>query len=178
MYQKFLSNDTYWTPTARQSFVRPVSLSSASSLDQLENNIRPRMQRSRRFRPSQWNIADEYGWFHRANPFDFDIGPASMAHFNRWLQSERYASLREKQIGGPGGSLEPHGPLPMHLHTVFMTYSECLPTILTPLAERTCFSQASLGALNTAWGTSFASFAALLDPINAPRFGPAPFKRP
>ena len=56
---------------------------------------------------------------------------------------------REQQIGGSGGSLEPPGPLlespgPLltHLHTVYMAYSECLPTRLNPLAERTCFSQA------------------------------------
>jgi hypothetical protein len=29
----------------------------------------------------------------------------------------------------------------MHLHTVYMAYSECFPTRLNPLAERTCFSQ-------------------------------------
>jgi hypothetical protein len=29
----------------------------------------------------------------------------------------------------------------MHLHTVYMAYSECLPTHLSPLAERACFSQ-------------------------------------
>ena len=53
---------------------------------------------------------------------------------------------REQQIGGSGGSLEPPGPLleppgPLltHLHTVYMVYSECLPTRLNPLAERTCF---------------------------------------
>jgi hypothetical protein len=39
--------------------------------------------------------------------------------------------------------LEHHGPLLMHLHTVYMAYSECLPTRLNPLAERTCFSQAT-----------------------------------
>jgi hypothetical protein len=43
--------------------------------------------------------------------------------------------------GGSGGSLEPPGPLLTHPHTVYMAYSECLPTRLTPLAERTCFSQ-------------------------------------
>ena len=47
----------------------------------------------------------------------------------------------EQQIRGLGGSLEPPGPLPMHLHTVYMEYSECLPTLLNPLAERSCFSQ-------------------------------------
>ena len=117
---EFLRNGTYWTPAGRRNFIRPVSLSSMSSLSQLEDNIRPRMERSKRFRPSQWNIADEYGWcavlsrhtdlcsghpefvniglltkfnglkrrFHRANPFDFDIGPDSMAAFNVWLQSK------------------------------------------------------------------------------------------
>jgi hypothetical protein len=38
----------------------------------------------------------------------------------------------EKQIRGLGGSLEPPGLLPMHLHTVYMEYSECLPTLLNP----------------------------------------------
>ena len=52
------------------------------------------------------------------------------------------ARVREQQIGGSGGSLEPPGPLPTHLHNVYMEYSECLPTRLNPLAERTCFSQA------------------------------------
>ena len=36
------------------------------------------------------------------------------------------------------------GPLPMYLHTVYMEYSECLPTLLNPLAERTRFSQAGV----------------------------------
>ena len=55
---------------------------------------------------------------------------------------------REQQTGGSGGSLEPPGPLleapgplPTHLHTVYIAYSERLPTRLKPLAERTCFSQ-------------------------------------
>ena len=40
--------------------------------------------------------------------------------------------------------LEPPGPLLTHLHTVYMAYSECLPTRLNPLAERACFSQADI----------------------------------
>jgi hypothetical protein len=40
-----------------------------------------------------------------------------------------------------GFFLEPPGPLLTHLHTVYMAYSERLPTRLNPLAERTCFSQ-------------------------------------
>jgi hypothetical protein len=61
------------------------------------------------------------------------------------------ARSREKEIGDSRGSLEPPGPLNTHLlthlHAVYMAYSECLPTRLNPLAERTCFSQArsSLG---------------------------------
>ena len=34
--------------------------------------------------------------------------------------------------------LEPPGPLLTHLHAVYIAYSECLPTRLNPLAERTC----------------------------------------
>jgi hypothetical protein len=47
----------------------------------------------------------------------------------------------EKETGGSGGSLEPPAPLPTHLHAVHMAYSECLSTRLSPLAERTRFSQ-------------------------------------
>jgi hypothetical protein len=50
------------------------------------------------------------------------------------------ARSREKRIRGSGGSLEPPGPLLTHLHTVYVAYSEGLPTRLSPLAERTCFS--------------------------------------
>ena len=39
---------------------------------------------------------------------------------------------REKEIRGSGGSLEPPGPLLTHLRTVYMAYSECLPTRLDP----------------------------------------------
>jgi hypothetical protein len=41
---------------------------------------------------------------------------------------------------GSRGSLEPPGPLLTHLRTVYMAYSERLPTRLNPLAERACFS--------------------------------------
>jgi hypothetical protein len=47
----------------------------------------------------------------------------------------------EKAIEGSWGSLEPPGPRLTHLHTVYMAYSECLPTRLSPLAERTCFKR-------------------------------------
>ena len=45
-----------------------------------------------------------------------------------------------------GPFLEPPGPLLTHLRTVYMAFSECLPTRLNPLVERTCFSQAGGGA--------------------------------
>ena len=95
----------------------------------------------------------EYG----AWPHDWLVGPDrnvfSWAFDNStaWFgQTFRWVRDREKQIRGSGGSLEPPGPLleppgPLltHLHTVYIAYSECLPTRLNPLAERTCFSQAS-----------------------------------
>ena len=54
---------------------------------------------------------------------------------------------REKHMRGSGGSLEPPGPLPMHLHTACVELSECLPTLLNPPAERTCFSQVDAARL-------------------------------
>jgi hypothetical protein len=48
------------------------------------------------------------------------------------VRSEREAHIREKEIGGSGGSLEPPGPILTHLHTVYMSYSECLPNCLNP----------------------------------------------
>ena len=64
----------------------------------------------------------------------------------------------EKHIRGSVGSLEPPGLLPTHLHTVYMAYSECLPTLLNPLTERTCFSQVVKtrpgGSDNLAGGTA------------------------
>ena len=50
-------------------------------------------------------------------------------------------SLQGERDRGSRGSLEPPGPLLTHLHTVYMEYSECLPTRLNPLAERTGFFQ-------------------------------------
>ena len=41
----------------------------------------------------------------------------------------------------------------MHLHIVHMAYSECLPTLLNPLAERTCFSQAAMILAALGWRT-------------------------
>ena len=44
------------------------------------------------------------------------------------LSERRQWSEAGKEIGGSGGSLEPLGPLLTHLHTVYLAYSECLPT--------------------------------------------------
>jgi hypothetical protein len=70
---------------------------------------------------------------------------SAIAHLNaleaiKALTPVEEVEPREKQIGGSGGSLEPPGPLLTHLHTVYMAYSECLPTRLNPLAERACFT--------------------------------------
>jgi hypothetical protein len=46
-----------------------------------------------------------------------------------------------KRYGGSGGALDPPGPLPVHLRSAYIEYSECLPTLFNPLAERTYFSQ-------------------------------------
>ena len=73
-------------------------------------------------------LAGHYNQLHRAGEID--------KHCKSQL-----VLAREKQIGGPGGSLEPPGPLLTHLHTIYMAYSECLPTRLNSLAERACFSQ-------------------------------------
>ena len=43
-----------------------------------------------------------------------------------------------------GPLLEPPGPLLTHFHTIYIAYSERLPTRLSPLAERACFPQASI----------------------------------
>jgi hypothetical protein len=58
----------------------------------------------------------------------------------------RKARAREKERAGSGGSLEAPGPLLTHIYTVNMESSECLPTRLKPMAERTCCSQARAGA--------------------------------
>ena len=68
------------------------------------------------------------------------------AHVDALVLERFIARAREQQIGGSGGSLEPPGPLLTHLHTVYMAHSECLPTRLSPLAKRTCFSQARAAA--------------------------------
>ena len=53
------------------------------------------------------------------------------------------ARTGEKHSRGlKGGSHEPPGPLLTHLRTVHMVFPECLPTRLSPVAERTRFSQA------------------------------------
>jgi len=111
----------YNTPAKRAALIRPQSLSTTSSLNLLISTITPRLQATAKWRPMQWNIADEYGIARRANPFDYDLDPTCISQFITWLQSE----------------------------------------------------YASLGELNTQWGTSFSSWSDLSDPINAPPGGGA-----
>ena len=77
-------------------------------------------------------------------------GRAAAAIQAWWRGRSLRARIGGQHIGDSGGSLEPPGPLleppgPLltHLRTVCMAHSECLPTCLNPLAERTCFSQAT-----------------------------------
>ena len=52
----------------------------------------------------------------------------------------------ENEIGGSGGSLEPPGPLPTHLHAVYMAYSECLAALQRAGGDqRPVLRQVSLG---------------------------------
>jgi len=85
-YKQYLFSNSYGTPQARQYLIRPTSLNDPASLQSLVDTIRPRMQASRKWRPVQWNIADEYGLARRANPFDYDLGPAAINQFVDWLQ--------------------------------------------------------------------------------------------
>ncbi len=88
IYSSALADGTYNTPAARTALIRPASLSSESSLADLVATITPRMESSRKWRPMQWNIADEYGIGRRDYPFDYDLGPDSISHFITWLQGE------------------------------------------------------------------------------------------
>jgi hypothetical protein len=79
--------------------------------------------------------------FQQATPIVYKCLLYGHNGFGGWMFVGTNVLIREKQIGGSGGSLEPPGSLLTHLHTVHMAYSDCLPTRLNPLAERTCFSQ-------------------------------------
>ena len=69
-------------------------------------------------------------------------------HYIRALESG-YAPFRwleccpgMQRYGAQGAHIEPPGPLPTHLRTVHMAYSECVPHLLTtPLAEWTAWPQ-------------------------------------
>ena len=111
----------YYLPSKRAALVRPQSLSAESSLSTLVSTITPRMQASAKWRPMQWNIADEYGLGRRDYPFDYDLGSDCISQFVTWLQGQ-YGTIQ---------------------------------------------------ALNNQWGTHFAAFSDLSNPINAPRYGEA-----
>jgi hypothetical protein len=81
---------------------------------------------------------------HRFRPGPGSGAGASPAHpqpRSVWWRRRRVVHDREKDIRASGGSLEPPGPLPTNLPTVYMVKPECLPTGLKPLAERACFCQ-------------------------------------
>jgi hypothetical protein len=59
-------------------------------------------------------------------------------------QGEADTGVQGARLNPLGPLLDPPGPLLTHLHTVYIAYSECLPTRLTPLAEGACSSQVRL----------------------------------
>ena len=87
------------------------------------------------FRPGQWSWRPSRR--PRARRSHRSTGRLD-AGSNRW-------GVQEARSNPLGLFLAPPGPLLTHLHTVYMAYSECLPTRLNPLAETTCFSQVELG---------------------------------
>ena len=78
----------YYLPSKRQALIRPQSLTSTTSLSQLVSTVAARMQATSKWRPLQWNIADEYGIGRRASPFDYDLGQDCIDEFIIWLQGE------------------------------------------------------------------------------------------
>jgi len=58
------------------------------------------------------------------------------------LLRARHGAQQGEAQGGPGGAPQPPGPLPTRLHTAYAGYSECLPTLFGPLAERARCPQA------------------------------------
>lgn len=87
-YKSALSGGTYYQPSARQNMIRPSSMNNAANLNALKSNVQASMLLSAKYRPVQWNIADEYGWYSFANPSDFDMGPDAISQFNTWLQAK------------------------------------------------------------------------------------------
>ena len=63
----------------------------------------------------------------------------SQVSFYVVLKSALSVLTRERHMRGSGGSLEPPGPLPMHLHTVHTEDSECLPTLFEPPTREELF---------------------------------------
>ena len=93
IYQIALTvNHDYYLPSNRQALIRAKSLSSASIINAQVNTFRTRMWGSWKWRPMQWNIADEYGTGRRDYPFDYDLGEDCISQFVAWLQDE-YNSL-------------------------------------------------------------------------------------
>ena len=94
-----------------------------------------------------------YAWanLHLLGQPDISLAPGGAARRRRdrrraarGEQGATYRGFKGAHLNPLGLFLEPPGPLLTHLHTVYMAYSECLPTRLNPLAERTCFSQVAM----------------------------------
>ena len=68
-----------------------------------------------------------------------------MCRSGRSAQGATDRGVQGAHLNPHGPLFEPPGPLLTHLHTVCMACSECLPTGLNPLAERTLFPPGSAG---------------------------------
>lgn len=115
-YKSTLSGGTYYLPSARQNWIRPSSMNNAANLLSLKNNVQGNMQASAKYRPVQWNVADEYGWYSFANPCDFDLGPDAISQFNTWLQA-KYGTIAN---------------LNSHWNTHFTAFSDLMDPINAP----------------------------------------------
>ena len=126
-------------------------VSSATELDALDPR---RLLASRVFRATE--SADAAAELRVAGAAFVRVRANALAELRRYRSARaRLSACREQQIGGSafrgliwhlnpqlGLFLNPFGLVLTHLHTVYMVCSECLPTRLNPLVERTCFSQA------------------------------------
>ena len=82
--------------------------------------------------------------FDRGTRQDFEEKPFPVRQL-RLVAGRNRQGVQGAHLNPLGLSLTPPGPLPTHLRAVYMGCSECLPSPLTPLAERTRFSQAGGG---------------------------------
>jgi len=95
--------DTYYQPLFDQFqasgrsdktvFRRAPDLVSDANLSDWEaNQLQPKADRDRPYRPIAYDLGDEIGMGRRVNPWDFDLSDAAVADFIAWLQA-RYPTI-------------------------------------------------------------------------------------